>query len=145
CQHRASGNTPPPSFLLVGRGWVGPTIGSILPSGIARRAKRMKTYTLPHTERTVSSVVLGLMRIAKMSDAEIATLFGAARDAGITVFDHADIYGGERHRCEQRFGEAVSLSAAERDAIFIQSKVGIRKGYFDFSKQHILTSVDESL
>ena len=105
----------------------------------------MKTYTLPHTERTVSSVVLGLMRIAKMSDAEIATLFGAARDAGITVFDHADIYGGERHRCEQRFGEAVSLSAAERDAIFIQSKVGIRKGYFDFSKQHILTSVDESL
>ena len=105
----------------------------------------MKTYTLPHTERTVSSVVLGLMRIAKMSDAEIATMFGAARDAGITVFDHADIYGGERHRCEQRFGEAVSLSAAERDAIFIQSKVGIRKGYFDFSKQHILTSVDESL
>jgi len=105
----------------------------------------MKTYTLPHTERTVSSVVLGLMRIAKMSDAEIATLFGAARDAGITVFDHADIYGGERHRCEQRFGEAVSLSAAGRDAIFIQSKVGIRKGYFDFSKQHILTSVDESL
>ena len=105
----------------------------------------MKTYTLPHTSRTVSSVVLGLMRIAKMSDAEIATLFGTARDAGINVFDHADIYGGERHRCEQRFGEAVSLSAAERDAIFIQSKVGIRKGYFDFSKQHILTSVDESL
>ncbi|MCR6670828.1 aldo/keto reductase family oxidoreductase [Devosia ginsengisoli] len=105
----------------------------------------MKTYTLPHTSRTVSSVVLGLMRIAKMSDAEIATLFGTARDAGINVFDHADIYGGERHRCEQRFGEAVRLTPAERDAIVIQSKVGIRKGWFDFSKQHILTSVDESL
>ncbi len=105
----------------------------------------MKTYTLPHTSHTVSSVVLGLMRIAKMSDAEIATLFGTARDAGITVFDHADIYGGERHRCEQRFGEAVRLTPAERDAIVIQSKVGIRKGYFDFSKQHILTTVDESL
>lgn len=105
----------------------------------------MKTYTLPHTSRTVSSVVLGLMRIAKMSDAEIATLFGTARDAGINVFDHADIYGGERHRCEQRFGEAVRLTPAERDAIVIQSKVGIRKGYFDFSKQHILTTVDESL
>lgn len=105
----------------------------------------MKTYTLPHTSRTVSSVVLGLMRIAKMSDAEIATLFGTARDAGITVFDHADIYGGERHRCEQRFGEAVRLTPAERDAIVIQSKVGIRKGWFDFSKEHILATVDESL
>jgi predicted oxidoreductase len=105
----------------------------------------MKTYTLPHTSRTVSSVVLGLMRIAKMSDAEIATLFGTARDAGINVFDHADIYGGERHRCEQRFGEAVRLTPTERDAIVIQSKVGIRKGYFDFSKQHILATVDESL
>lgn len=105
----------------------------------------MKTYTIPHTERVVSSVVLGLMRIAKMSDAEIATLFGTARDAGINVFDHADIYGGERHRCEQRFGEAVRLTPAERDAIVIQSKVGIRKGWFDFSKQHILTTVDESL
>ncbi|QDZ12430.1 aldo/keto reductase [Devosia ginsengisoli] len=105
----------------------------------------MKTYTIPHTERVVSSVVLGLMRIAKMSDAEIATLFGTARDAGINVFDHADIYGGERHRCEQRFGEAVRLTPAERDAIVIQSKVGIRKGWFDFSKEHILTTVDESL
>ncbi|KRA47757.1 aldo/keto reductase [Devosia sp. Root635] len=105
----------------------------------------MKTYTLPDTETAVSSVVLGLMRIAKMSDAEIATLFGTARDAGINVFDHADIYGGERHRCEQRFGEAVRLTPAEREAIVIQSKVGIRKGWFDFSKEHILTSVDESL
>jgi predicted oxidoreductase len=80
-----------------------------------------------------------------MSDAEIATLFGTARDAGINVFDHADIYGGERHRCEQRFGEAVRLTPAQRDQIVIQSKVGIRKGYFDFSKEHILATVDESL
>ena len=105
----------------------------------------MKTYTLPHTSRTVSSVVLGLMRIPKMSNAEIATLVGAARDAGVNVFDHADIYGGERHLCEKRFGEAVTLTPAQRDEIVIQSKVGIRKGWFDFSKQHILTTVDESL
>ena len=105
----------------------------------------MKTYTLPHTSRTVSSVVLGLMRIPKMSNAEIATLVGTARDAGVNVFDHADIYGGERHLCERRFGEAVTLTPAQRDEIVIQSKVGIRKGWFDFSKQHILTTVDESL
>lgn len=105
----------------------------------------MKTYQLPHTTRSVSSVVLGLMRIPKMSDAEIGALYGAARDAGVNVFDHADIYGGERHLCEKRFGEAVTLSAAEREEIVIQSKVGIRKGYFDFSKEHILATVDGSL
>lgn len=105
----------------------------------------MKTYQLPHTTRSVSSVVLGLMRIPKMSDAEIGALYGAALDAGVNVFDHADIYGGERHLCEKRFGEAVTLSAAEREEIVIQSKVGIRKGYFDFSKEHILATVDGSL
>jgi predicted oxidoreductase len=61
------------------------------------------------------------------------------------VLDHADIYGGERHRCEARFGEAVTLSPAEREHTIIQSKVGIRKGYFDFSASHILATVDESL
>lgn len=105
----------------------------------------MKTYTLPHTTRTVSSVVLGLMRIVKMSDAELQALVGAARDVGINVFDHADIYGGARHACEARFGEAIQFSAAERDQVFIQSKAGIRPGYFDFSAEHILNSVDGSL
>ena len=37
------------------------------------------------------------------------------------------------------------MRAAERDQVVIQSKVGIREGYFDFSREHILTSVDESL
>ena len=105
----------------------------------------MKTYAFPHTGRRVSSVVLGLMRINRMSDGEIQALFGAARDAGVDVFDHADIYGGERHFCEKRFGEAIRLTSAEREAIVIQSKVGIRKGFFDFSKEHILATVDESL
>ena len=105
----------------------------------------MKTYQIPHSGRSVSSVVLGLMRIPKMNDGEIQARYGAARDAGIDVFDHADIYGGERHLCEKRFGDAIKLAAAERDAIFIQSKVGIRNGFFDFSKEHILKTVDESL
>jgi predicted oxidoreductase len=105
----------------------------------------MKTYELPQTGRSVSSVILGLMRIASMSNAEIQQLFGAARAAGVNVFDHADIYGGERHLCEARFGDAITLTAAERDQVVIQSKVGIRKGFFDFSGEHILRTVDESL
>ncbi|MFT3888752.1 MAG: aldo/keto reductase [Arachnia sp.] len=105
----------------------------------------MKTFTLPQTQLEASNVVLGLMRISDKSDEEIRTLVRAARDAGINTFDHADIYGGDRHLCERRYGEANAVPAAERDQVIIQSKVGIRPGYFDFSREHILTTVDESL
>ncbi len=105
----------------------------------------MKSYRLPQTDLDVSSIILGMMRIANMSNGEIQQLVAAARDAGVTFFDHADIYGGAPHRCEARFGEAISLGAAEREKLVIQSKVGIRKGFFDFSAAHILASVDQSL
>jgi predicted oxidoreductase len=105
----------------------------------------MKTYAVPHSDLSVSSVVLGLMRIAAMSDADIQRLVGTALDAGITVFDHADVYGGTPHLCEARFGEAVRLSPEQRARIVIQSKAGIRPGFFDFSTEHILRTVDESL
>jgi predicted oxidoreductase len=105
----------------------------------------MKFYRLPQTDLDVSSIILGMMRIANMSNGEIQQLVGGARDAGVTFIDHADIYGGAPHRCEARFGEAISLTAAEREKLLIQSKVGIRKGFFDFSAEHILASVDQSL
>jgi predicted oxidoreductase len=105
----------------------------------------MKTFTLPNTDITASNIILGLMRISSLTDEEIRTLVGSARDAGITFFDHADVYGTQPHDCETRFGQAVTFSAADRESVVIQSKVGIRKGYWDFSKQHILESVDESL
>lgn len=104
----------------------------------------MKTLDLPQTDLTASNVVLGLMRIPDLSDEEIRTLVRGAIEAGVTMFDHADVYGGD-HLCERRFGDAMAFSAAERDAIVLQSKVGIRDGYFDFSTEHILASVDESL
>ena len=105
----------------------------------------MKTLRLPNVPVPASNVILGLMRITPLSDEEIRTLVGTARDAGITMFDHADIYGDERHGCETRFGDAGAIPASERDQVIIQSKVGIRDGYFDFSREHILTTVDESL
>jgi len=105
----------------------------------------MKTYKVAGSALDMSSVVLGMMRIATMEDGEIRRLFDAAIEAGVNVFDHADIYGGERHRCEERFGQAVTLSAADRERILIQSKAGIRRGWFDFSREHILATVDESL
>ena len=105
----------------------------------------MKTYIVPHTSLELPSVMLGLMRIAEMSDTDVRALYDAALDCGMTMFDHADIYGGTPHRCEERFGTALRLSAADRAGIVLQSKVGIRQGFFDFSKDHILKTVDGSL
>ncbi|HEY3503787.1 MAG TPA: aldo/keto reductase [Actinocatenispora sp.] len=105
----------------------------------------MKTVSFPNPDRRASNIVLGLMRIARLDDEAIRTLYRTARDAGINVFDHADIYGPSRHECEARFGAAVPLAGAERESVVLQSKVGIRPGFFDFSKEHILRTVDESL
>ncbi|MDO3699537.1 aldo/keto reductase, partial [Curtobacterium flaccumfaciens] len=108
----------------------------------------MKTLELPQTDLTASDVVVGLMRINDMSDEDIRSLYSASRDAGVNMFDHAAVYG-EWHGCEERFGAAVTLTPAERAEIVLQTKVGIRptpKGaYFDFSYEHILESVHESL
>jgi predicted oxidoreductase len=105
----------------------------------------VKSFTLPGTDIHASDVILGLMRISSLSNEEIRTLVGSARDAGINFFDHADVYGTATHGCEARWGDAISLSGAERESVYIQSKVGIRDGFWDFSKEHILESVDESL
>jgi predicted oxidoreductase len=105
----------------------------------------MKNIQLSTSGVSVSSVVLGLMRINTLDDSGIKALYSVAREIGINIFDHADIYGGAPHRCEARFGDALRLTADERDQIVIQSKCGIRPGYFDFSKEHILASVDRSL
>ncbi|MFJ3384877.1 MULTISPECIES: aldo/keto reductase family oxidoreductase [unclassified Curtobacterium] len=104
----------------------------------------MKTLELPQTDLTASDVIVGLMRINDMSDEDIRSLYTASRDAGVTMFDHAAIYGGW-HGCEERFGAAVTLSPSERADIQLQTKVGIRQGYFDFSYDHIMSSVEESL
>ena len=85
----------------------------------------MKQFTMPHTEITAPNLVLGLMRIAEKSDEEIRTLVRTARDAGIDFLDHADIYGGQKHRCEERFAEALALTPSERDQVTIQTKAGI--------------------
>ena len=109
----------------------------------------MKTFTLPGTDLTVPNVVLGLMRIQEKTDDEVRELVKTARDAGISFFDHADIYGSSLHGCEKRFAEAMQLTSSEREQIVLQTKTGIARGesgtYFDFSYEHITESVDGSL
>ena len=106
----------------------------------------MRTVALGSSSVPVPNVVLGCMRIGSLSDAEIRTLVATALDEGVTVFDHADIYGATPHECEERFGSALAWGPAEREQVVIQSKCGIRSGgWFDFSAAHILQAVDESL
>lgn len=70
----------------------------------------------------------------------------AALGIGITMFDHADIY--TMGKAEQTFGAVLKNRPDLRDRIILQSKCGIRfsddtaPGRFDFSKSHILASVE---
>ena len=90
----------------------------------------------------VSAVAQGCMRLADAKE-PVDSILGTALDCGINFFDHADIYGGGR--CEELFGAWLHAHPSLRDNIMIQTKCGIRKGCYDFSKQHILSSVDASL
>jgi len=92
-----------------------------------------------------SAVSMGCMRISAMERADVAKLVKTAVDGGINFFDHADIYGGGAS--ESVFATAVKDLAIPRDKILIQTKCGINKkdGTFDFSKGHIIASLENSL
>lgn len=103
----------------------------------------MNKIHVANSDLNVSELSLGCMRIAEMSKAEIAQLIHTAIDGGIDFFDHADIYGGGQ--CEAKFAEALDMTPRVRETMIIQSKCGIRKGSYDFSKEHILQAVEGSL
>ncbi len=100
----------------------------------------MKTIKLGNSDLQGSVVSLGCMRISNMEVSEVTTLVNSSMEAGINFFDHADIYGAGGS--EEIFAKAVDMSPSSREKMLIQSKCGIRKGLFDFSKEHILNSVD---
>lgn len=90
-----------------------------------------------------SQIALGCMRIAAKSVEEVEELLKTALDAGINFFDHADIYGGGKS--EEVFGEVLQRNPTWREQMILQTKCGIRQGFYDFSKEHIVTSVENSL
>ena len=90
-----------------------------------------------------SEISLGCMRIAKLSNNDAEGLIKTAQDEGIDFFEHADIYSDGK--AEEVFANAIGMNDNVREKIFIQTKCGIRNGYYDFSKDHILNSVDGSL
>lgn len=85
-------------------------------------------------------IALGCMRMSDLKGKQAEEVVGTALDLGINFFDRADIYGGGLS--ELRFRDAIKHLNVNRDKMIIQSKCGIREGYFDFSKEYILSSVD---
>lgn len=94
-------------------------------------------------EIEASRVVMGCMRIADKPLVEVERVIAAALSRGVNAFDHADIYG--KGDCETVFGVALKDLGVQREDVVVQSKCGICKGYYDFSKEHIIESVESSL
>jgi len=90
-----------------------------------------------------SEIALGMMRISGMQLKDIDELVNVAIDNGINFIDHADIYGGGK--CEEMFADAIGMNPQIREKLIIQTKCGIRNGFYDFSKEYIVSSVDASL
>jgi predicted oxidoreductase len=100
----------------------------------------MKTMKLGNTKLDVPVIAVGCMRISTLSKVGVEKFVRTSLEDGANFFDHADIYGGGS--CEEIFSEAIGMNNGIREKMIIQSKCGIRKGMFDFSKEHILNSVD---
>ncbi|MBV5346697.1 aldo/keto reductase [bacterium] len=100
----------------------------------------MNKVKIAKCDLDASEISLGCMRIADLTNQEIATLIHTALDEGINFFDHADIYGGGQS--ESKFAESLNMTSTLREKMILQSKCGIRQGSFDFSKDYILEAVD---
>ena len=100
----------------------------------------MRTVKLGRSGLMVPTVSVGCMRIGGMSDLDAGALIDKALSMGANFFDHADIYGGGR--CEEKFAKVYGMNDDRREKVILQSKCGIRSGRYDFSREHILSSVD---
>ena len=115
----------------------------------------MQTYSLGVSDLNVSRIGYGAMSIGGSWDDSPLTdsvrksalqVLRTALDAGINFFDHADIYCNGKS--EQVFAGLWKDTPHLRQQIYLQTKCGIRSApphRFDFSYEHIVTSVEESL
>ncbi len=103
----------------------------------------MKTLSIGTAGLEASEISLGCMRIASMDAPAVDALLQTACEVGINFFDHADVYGDGKS--EEVFAQSIARLGLDRTQLLLQSKCGIRKGFWDFSKQHILNAVEGSL
>ncbi len=105
----------------------------------------------------LSPLIVGMMRLGewgvKMNTSELETIVEQCIELGLQDFDHADIYGN--YSTETDFGKLLQKRPDLRSKIRITSKCTVRLvsdrrpehriNFYDSSKSHILTSVDQSL
>lgn len=103
----------------------------------------MRTMKLGNSTLDVPVVAVGCMRISSLDKTKAEQFVQTSLEAGANFFDHADVYGGGT--CEEIFADAVHMNDDVREKVILQTKCGIRNGLFDFSKEHILESVEGSL
>ncbi|GKU24905.1 aldo/keto reductase [Clostridium folliculivorans] len=104
----------------------------------------MKNIKIGNGKIDGSEISLGCMRMAALSKEEAEKVIKVSLEEGINFFDHADIYGAGKS--EEIFADAIGMNSDIREKMIIQTKCGIVPGkMFDFSKEHILASVDGSL
>jgi len=103
----------------------------------------VKKIKLGKSDLNVTEIALGCMRMDKLKLEDAAKVIETAYSEGINFYDHADIYGGGES--EKRFSDALKKTAIKREDIFLQSKAGIRSGFYDFSRKHIVETVEASL
>lgn len=105
----------------------------------------MKYIEFGESKRKVSNVILGLMRIPELKVPEIGELINEALSSGINFLDIADVY--TNGKAEELLGATFKEHPGMRDEVFLQTKCGICKNphFFDFSKKHIIESVEASL
>jgi predicted oxidoreductase len=107
-------------------------------------------------EQIYSRVIAGTMTWGRwgkqFNQAEISGLVKYCYELGITTFDHADIYGD--YTTEEDFGRGFKGSGVDRSSVQFISKCGIqfktdtrpnRVKHYDYSKNHIIASVERSL
>ncbi len=106
----------------------------------------MKTINIVNGPQNVSAIIQGCMRMPELTKEAAADVIRTAYDQGVNFFDHATCYG-ENGAAETRFAEAFPHTGIKREDIFIQSKCGLcfDRNEFDWTKENILSSVDDSL
>lgn len=92
---------------------------------------------------SASAISLGCMRMCGLEEKRVDNIVNTALECGINHFDHADCYGNGE--AERLFGAYLKRNPSVREKIIIQTKCALHDRQYDFSKQHILSSVEGSL
>ena len=88
----------------------------------------MKYLKFKNSQLEASNIIMGCMRLNSLSVKEAQRHIETAVEAGINMFDHADIYGGGE--CEELFARAVDM----RIKLFCRASALFEMGTMTFQR-----------